>query len=113
MKQLIKLVSYRLNGSPGWSRVAISNIDITKITNISYRKRLFRIFDRDKLYSLEIEYQDFPYNFPIFDKYRYTSLSEYMTDRHMITKRYAFEHNVKHDFHEIKLRIKALKLRKL
>jgi len=56
MNRLAGVLFHNLKGSPGWSDLAIKNIDIARVLSVSHSKRLFKIFDRDKPYTLEIKY---------------------------------------------------------
>jgi hypothetical protein len=42
----------------GWSSLYVNPVDIRKIINIGYSKRLFRVTNRDYMYTLDIEYSN-------------------------------------------------------
>jgi hypothetical protein len=56
MNKLTGVVYHSLKGSPGWSKLDLSSIDVARVLAIDYKKRAFKIFDRDKPYTLNINY---------------------------------------------------------
>ena len=80
------LVYHKLKGIRGWSNLNISKIDVYKVMDIYYEKRLFCILNKDYPYKLIIEYHAHP-------KYIYN-----------ITKRYKTEIEVQNEVSEIILK---------
>lgn len=97
-----------LKGVPGHSFLDIDKIDVSLIRDIHYRKRLFRILNFNKPYTLTIEYS-LPQNtlspIPILNlngtvgSFIFINSTEY---ERLITKRYATEEEVKSEINEIK-----------
>ena len=104
MKRFPRVLFHHLKGISGWSALTISNIDIAKIINISYRRRRFRIFDVNNPYSLDITYYepDVMINLYFYGKYSNFIHPETI---HSITKRYKSEEDVKQEIYEIKLKM--------
>lgn len=53
---ITNLLFHKLKGINGWSFQTLQNIDVGKIINIKYSKRLFVLFDREYPYTLSIKY---------------------------------------------------------
>lgn len=51
------VVFYTLTGAKGWSSYFRQTLDIARVTNLQYHKRLFKVFDRDCDYTLQIDYR--------------------------------------------------------
>jgi len=49
------IIFHTLKGINGWSFLKLQKIDVCKILNIKYNKKLFCIFDYEYKYTLEIE----------------------------------------------------------
>lgn len=49
-------ITQKLRGTNGWSLFSPKSVNILRIKNIGYRKRLFSFFDRYKPYTLRIDY---------------------------------------------------------
>ena len=97
----------------GWSKFYINPIDIRKITNIYYNKRLFCIFDPEYEYTLRINYYNprIEYiinNIVIYSIYNYTPfinipyISEQYVEESYMTLRYKTECEVKKEIEKIK-----------
>ena len=56
MNRLPGTLFHTLKGSPGWGYPELITIDIAKVINVGYHRRLFRIFDRDLPYALDLIY---------------------------------------------------------
>ncbi len=80
------LVYHTLKGIRGWGNLNISKIDVHRIEEIYYEKRLFCILNKDYPYKLTIEYHT------------------HKNDTHNITKRYKTEIEVQNEVYEIKLK---------
>jgi hypothetical protein len=62
MSILKKHVSHILSGIDGWSFLFIRIIDVNKVINIKYYKRLFCVFENEYKYTLKITYDE-PFNY--------------------------------------------------
>jgi len=51
------ILYHTLRGKPGWSWLHENPIDIGRVNGVVWRKRLFRVFDRDHPYTIEITYK--------------------------------------------------------
>ena len=49
------IFNYKFKGKPGWSSFQTETVDIADIISVGYNKRLFCLFDKDDLYTLEIK----------------------------------------------------------
>lgn len=98
---------HTLKGTPGWSRLWLEHIDVGRVIDIGYHKRLFMICDKDRPYALMIKY-DLPITYTSiaptmirgksgFTAYRRTRLIQ------NISCRYKTEMDVIHDIKRIKL----------
>lgn len=47
---------HKLKGARGWSSFFTQNVDVAKVVEITYRKRLFKIFDTECDYTMCIKY---------------------------------------------------------
>ena len=66
MSILKKPIFHILSGIDGWSFLFIRIIDVNKVLNIKYNKRLFCFLEKDYTYTLKITYDE-PFNIgPIF-----------------------------------------------
>ena len=94
-----------LKGLNGWSKLNISSIDINKIKNINYKKRLFTIFDTNYPYTLTIEYNEPLYHYgiaPGYGLYGPSIIVNHVYLTQYITKRYATEIEIQIEIKEIK-----------
>ena len=55
---MYKIIYHTLKGTNGWSNLQLQTVDINKVIEIGYSKRLFMIFDRDYPYNLIIKYEN-------------------------------------------------------
>lgn len=55
---ITNLIFHTLKGIQGWSHLAINKIDVAKVVDMSYHKRLFMIFNRTHPYTLHITYSE-------------------------------------------------------
>lgn len=111
---LKNLYFHQLIGSDGWSRVSLSNLDVSKILSISYHRRAFMIYQKNLPYSLNLTYkmkQAESYLNPIFlgGKTGFTT-SYYTSYEQSITKRYGSENDVKNEIDEILKKLEELKV---
>lgn len=74
----------------GWSHCQYNTIDITKILEISYRKRLFCIIDKKYPWSLNIEYNEMKV-YPTHFMPHYRRFDSGISYTRTITKRYESE----------------------
>lgn len=51
------ILYHKLKGTHGWSSFFTQEIDVANVEKISFRKRLFKIFDRDRDYTIWITYR--------------------------------------------------------
>lgn len=92
-------MTHVLNGVAGWSiGSGVKKIDASKVKNMTYRKRLFRVFNRDKPFSLEIEYyfgnKLMPFNYYTITK-RYSSEMEVQREiRTIAYKKYKYHQHL-------------------
>ena len=106
------LLHHTLSGIRGFSYLGHSTIDVAKVLNVSYRKRLFMIFDREYPYTLVISYKNILTTTsvsPVFVNgqvgHVYGSLT---TTESIITKRYKGKREVFNEIQEIERKQKAL-----
>lgn len=93
-----------LKGSNGWSSLKLNKLDVTLIKDVHYHKRLFRIFDRNKPYTLTIKYT--------LSIHSQNPRDTIMQFDHVITKRYETEEGVHDeilDILDLQKQIKGLK----
>lgn len=112
---MIGTIFHTLKGIKGWSISSISKIDIYKIKEIYYKKRLFCIFNRDHPYNLIIIYNEprTTTNFAPginFNGDLTTSMVDSVSLTVNITKRYKTEIEVKNEIEEIQMKQNKLKL---
>jgi len=111
MNRFAGVLFHTLKGTPGWSRLSIKNIDIARVLSISHSKRLFKIFDRDKPYTLEIKYYLPSVQTGVAPSFgrnvSFTVYSEPILE-HNITKRYETEQTVLKEVEDINNKIKKL-----
>ena len=101
MSGISGLLFHNLSGINGWSRMSLQCVDVAKITDVFYRRRLFKLFDREYDYSLYIKYNE-----PI-DEFKYVagkhpSFVVATKTEHFISKRYKTEKDVLDEIKEIK-----------
>jgi len=111
MNRLAGVLFHTLKGSPGWSDLAIKNIDIARVISVSHNKRLFKIFDRDKPYTLDIEYYLPSVRSGVAPSFgRHVSITVYSEPvvEHNITKRYETKELVLKEIKDINNKIKKL-----
>ena len=89
----------------GWSGFYINPIDIRKIKNIYYNKRLFCIFDPEYEYTLSIHYynprSEYTPNIMFINGRSNIVLSEKYVEESYMTLRYKTECEVKKEIEEI------------
>jgi hypothetical protein len=114
MNRFPGILFHTLKGINGWSNFSLKELDVAKIMSISYRERLFKIFDRDEPYSLEISYNHTIENTsvaPVFTGGKIGfSLYQKTTIEQSITKRYQTKKDVDLEFSEINHKMKKLDL---
>lgn len=112
MTTLQGILFHTLKGSPGWSDLAIKKVDVGRIAEMSYQKRLFCLFDRDKPYTLAIVYYLPKTNTSLAPTLGH-SVGITIYDRtiveHVITKRYTSEQEVQAEIAAIEKKISKLK----
>lgn len=112
MNRLPGIISHVLKGSHGWSECSLSKIDVARVMKVDYCKRWFCLFDRNKPFTLTINYY--------LPKTR-TSVAPGFGGRHMnislyreteieqlITKRYTSEQAVKQEINDIQKKMNKL-----
>ena len=109
------IIFHTLKGIKGWSELSISTIDIYKIKNIYYEKRLFCIFNKNHPYNLIIEYHEPTESIDLVPGINFNggitiSLVSQMNLITDITKRYKTEIEVKNEIEEIKIKQKKIEL---
>jgi hypothetical protein len=100
MSGITGILFHKLSGINGWSRMSLQCVDVAKITDVFYRKRLFKLFDREYDYTLYIKYNE-----PM-DDFRYVagkhpSFVIATKTEHFISKRYKTEKDVIDEMKEI------------
>lgn len=102
------LVFHVLKGAPGWSHLTVTKIDVAKVLDISYHKRLFMLTDRAYPYTLYIKYAEpkEEYEFrPVYGSTNGSSNGYVLTNNveltQVITKRYSGEEEVKDEIAQI------------
>lgn len=109
------LIKYTLNGKPGWSFKKGNNLDVSRIGNINYHRRLFRIFDKDCPYTLTIDYhhiEDNYRNFSSVDTDGKVTFGSTHQSPNKVTARYKSEDDVLDEIASIdheKFRLKNMK----
>jgi hypothetical protein len=58
MERFTGLFFHTLSGTNGWSFYGTNNLDIAKVLSISYKKRAFCLFNRDRPFSLYLTYNE-------------------------------------------------------
>lgn len=109
------LIFHNLKGIKGWSDLSISQINVYKIKEIFYKKRLFCIFNKNYRYTLTIKYSEpNEYYMPIIvyggHGITTTSLVKQVNLTQIITKRYLTEADVINEIEEIKLKQQKIEL---
>lgn len=56
-QRISKLIFHELSLPFGWGNQEIRNLDLAKIINVSYRRRLFCLLQQDRPYTLCIDYK--------------------------------------------------------
>ncbi len=82
---------HKLTGKPGWSSLSISEIDVTKVSNIKALERLFKVTDRDLEATLSITYDEPIENIqinPVLGRHAGFTLTNKVQLTQTITKRY-------------------------
>lgn len=94
MNRITGVLSYTLRGTNGWSDLSLNKIDVGMVVSTNVKKRLFCLFDRDKPYTLHINYgYERRYN-PITK--RYSNIEDANDDVNNILKKQEFlEENIK------------------
>lgn len=109
---MFKILTHTLKGIRGWSMNTDNLIDISKVINVVYSKRKFKIFDREYDYTLNIEYKEFNSNIifvPIISSGTYgIAPSQYVENSKTITKRYKTLQDVESEYNEILIKQKKL-----
>ncbi len=111
------ILFHTLKGIKGWSELCISTIDVYKIKQIYYTKRLFCIFNKDHPYNLIIEYNEPNESMGLAHGINSnggftTSLVNKVSLTEIITKRYKTEIEVKNEIEEIEMKQQKIKLYK-
>ena len=111
------IIFHTLKGIKGWSDLSISIIDVYKIKNIYYEKRLFCIFNKNHPYNLIIEYHEPTESIGLVPGINFnggltTSLVNKVSLIANITKRYKTEIEVKNEIEEIKIKQNKIELLK-
>jgi hypothetical protein len=86
-----------LKGIPGQSSLSINKIDVFKIIDMNYHKRLFMMVDRKHPYTLRINYSHIEIEPPMFP-----FLGNNVTSESIITKRYKNLKEIHEEIDEIK-----------
>src|SRR5689334_18355327 len=95
------LIFHELKGIPGWSGVNKKIIDVAMVKEINFRKRLFRLIDREYPYTLNILYYDPHFGTSVFTTGgRRVNVSEAFCESY-ITRRLKSEHECLSEFNEI------------
>lgn len=75
------LIHHMIKSPFGWG-YKVKNLDISKIKNIYYHKRLFMIFQRNLPYTLTVEYEDPHIVYDIAHVFgKHVSVAMYSTDK--------------------------------
>lgn len=111
-------IFHTLKGIKGWSQFNISTIDICKIKDIYYEKRLFCIFNKNHPYTLTIEYCEPTQSYGLvrgatFDGKFTTTLVSQIDLTTFMTRRYKSEIEVMNEIEEIKTKQKKIELLKI
>ena len=106
-----------MKGMKGWSELSISTIDVYKIKDIYYKKRLFCIFNKNHPYKLTIEYDEPTESMGIasginFNRGFTTSLVKEVDLTVDITKRYKTEIEVINEIKETRMKQNKIELLK-
>ena len=101
---ITNLIFHNLKGIKAWSNLSISKIDVAKVINLSYHKRLFMIFDRTHPYTLQITYSE-PIErlmaAPVIGGQGGTAIVKQVDLTQYITKRYTTLDEVENEISEI------------
>ena len=111
MNRPFGILFHRLKGSKGWSDLSLSRIDIARVVTCNYDKRLFKLFNRDKPYTLEIKYYLPETSIsvaPVFSGRGGVAVYNETTLIQTITKRYESEDQVKNEISTINKKLEAL-----
>lgn len=104
---------HTLKGINGLSYLNISCIDISKIKSMTYRRRLFCIFEKDYPFTLEIIYKEpkteIRINPVLAGNNVGAGLHQYTSFTQIITKRYKCENDVFDEIKEIKRKEELMK----
>ena len=107
-----KIIFHSLKGIPGWSTCTHVKIDINKIISINYTKRMFKIFNREHDYTLNIEYDEintYTTIIPVIGGNGGFTINNETEKERTITKRYKTLKDVTREIKEIEIKQEALK----
>lgn len=112
MDKIPGVLFHTLKGKNGWSHLSLSKIDVARVVNVRWTERLWKIFDKDCPYTLNIEYylpQTKTSIAPTFGSGRtgYTVYNETVLN-HSITKRYKTKEDVEREIAELERKMKKL-----
>lgn len=98
------ILFHHVRASFGWGK-QISRLDVSRIEDMQVFPRLFRIYQRNLPYTLRIEYYKPETNTgiaPVFGKGGAgISVYEQTTTVHIITYRYASQHDAEHELRKL------------
>jgi hypothetical protein len=100
------LLFHTLKGIKGWSDLSLVKIDVAKVLDIIYHKRLFMICDRSYPYTLYIKYaepKEYIGTYPVIGTNGTTGIgiTHNVTLTQVITKRYRSEKEVQEEINQI------------
>lgn len=110
---MIGILFHTLKGKPGWGRLALEEIDVCKIQNMTYFKRLFCIFDRDHPYTLSIVYNQPFETIQLINGINSnggvtTTLVNKVVLTQQITRRYQTEESARKEIEDIQQKIRKM-----
>jgi hypothetical protein len=108
------ILFHKLKGTRGWSSFFTQDIDVANIERISYRKRLFKIFDRDRDYTIWITYRQMRNSVSIAPTItgngnKGITLVDTVKVSHLLTLRYVNEEDAIKEINEIQQKRDRLK----
>lgn len=109
------IIKHTLKGIPGWSKLSIETIDVEKVIQLNYKKRLFMITNREYPYTLNIKYENIHNEMTLMPTIPLGKGSMGMTPvfytetESIITKRYKTKQDIINEIDEIKTKQENLK----
>lgn len=109
------IIKHTLKGIRGWSELCIETIDVAKVIQLNYIKRLFMITNREYPYTLKIKYENihnemtFMPTIPLGKGSIGMTSVFYTETESILTKRYKTEQDIINEIDEIKAKQDRLK----